>query len=150
MKSTSTALIAGALVLLLSGAATAGEIYRCKDANGRVLVQDRPCPGTGEKIDVKPNATGPVRNSDTDQKLKAVNERLNARIKAEDDERAARRAERERLEAECQDYVDATEVQAPFLNARSLVVRQSAVNAINIQRRKYFGAGCNRVMNYFR
>lgn len=47
-----------ALLLLLGFLAPAWAINKCTDADGKVSFQDGPCPGQGEKVEVRPAMQG--------------------------------------------------------------------------------------------
>lgn len=53
-----TAIRYAACALALGFLAPAWAINKCTDANGKVSFQDAPCPGQGEKIEVKPTTQG--------------------------------------------------------------------------------------------
>ncbi|MFN7856738.1 MAG: DUF4124 domain-containing protein [Acidovorax sp.] len=45
-------------VLVLGCMSPAWAVYKCTEANGKVSFQDAPCPGEGQKIDVRPGTRG--------------------------------------------------------------------------------------------
>lgn len=70
----------GLVVVCSVGAGPAWSINRCVAPNGKVVFQDRPCPGKGERIEVRPaSGDAPSAASSPDDKPKMSEaERLNA------------------------------------------------------------------------
>jgi len=45
-------------LVVLGCMSPAWAVYKCTDANGKVSFQDAPCPGQGQKIEVRPGTRG--------------------------------------------------------------------------------------------
>lgn len=133
--------IAATLTALPAGA----QVVKCTDANGKVSYTDKPCPA-GKPVDIVPNAVGEVDQSKARAERQAVDKRIaqhQAEVQADLDRRtAAQQAAYDR----CQGYLDAIKRQQAWLNSISAAVRASAAAEIEIQRRNYRNALCDRMM----
>ena len=118
-------------------------INKCTSPSGAVAYQDRPCAGAGKKVEVTPNSIAPVRNAKVSQELQAVDSRLAARAKADQEFRAAREKRVAVHAGECQGYLDEAERQRAWLNSVSEAVRQSGAAGADIAMRQYHDAGCD-------
>lgn len=72
-------------------AANAGAVYKCTDQNGRIEFRDWPCTGdTGGEVTVQPNVVREIDQTAAAEAGKAIGERLAARAKTDEADRAAR------------------------------------------------------------
>jgi hypothetical protein len=133
--------------LLVATAASAGEIYKCPNAAGKVEFRDTPCPtAAGTKIVVQPNSVQVQDQSELRAKREAVEKRLAAMEAADIAENNRRaRAQQARIDR-CQSYLDNADRQRAWLQSISPAAAQSAANEIAIQGRKYSELRCDEVM----
>lgn len=136
------------LAAFLAAGAVGAQVYKCPQPDGKVTYSDRPCPsgakGTTVKVDA--NTVSAIDQAEAKKKREEVDKRLAARAQADADAKAARaKAIQERID-ECQGFLDEINRQRAWLSAESATVRQSAVNEINIQRRKLVERECDRYL----
>jgi hypothetical protein len=132
------------LALFACANASAADLIKCTAPDGKVAFQDRPCEGKakGEQVIVQANTIAPTDTTETSKKLEAVNKRLAARTKADDDYRERVAAQNARHDLECRRYAEEIVRQRAWLSASSPAVRQSASNEIAIQRARLIDFGC--------
>ena len=131
-------------VTALAFASVAGAaVFRCTSQTGAVVYQDKPCGGGGTKVDAAPSSVAPVKNQQVSKELQAVDDRLAARARADDEARAAREKRVAVHASECRGYLDEAERQRAWLSSVSEAVRQSGAAGIDIALRRYHDAGCD-------
>lgn len=84
-------ILLAAACIAASSPAWGAEIYRCRDANGRIEFRDSACDGpAGGKVEVRPNVVSEIDQSTAREAHRRIAERLAAR--AREEEAADRRA----------------------------------------------------------
>lgn len=136
-----SSLAIAALALMLAGGAQAGEIYKCPTPSGKIEFTDKPC-ATGAKVEVQPNSIGEGDLSAIREKKKALDDKIAARQKRDDDDARATAEHNAQAYQLCQGFRDQIAVQRPYLAYASPSVSASAAADIRIQRRKLAEYGC--------
>jgi hypothetical protein len=108
-----------ALVLCAAGA-SAGDLYRWVDAEGRVQFGDAPPPGVkAEKLGIKSRPTDPVAQA-ADEAKATQDDRVSAEAERVKDERAANA--KQLAEAKAADCADAQKTYAEMRDERKILV----------------------------
>ena len=110
------------LVLLLFGPSQAAEVFRWTDDRGNVHFGDRPPPGRGETVELRPEATTPPPNESGEMPARRAAQRKLLRIYSEERmERAeARRREAALREERQRNCLKARETLERYRHAPSL------------------------------